>query len=366
MTQTKLNTGTRTHLPQAQVACPVQRPAGQSFTGRGQRTHAAPRTHAAGTLTSMATAGFMPAVAAHTEFSAPRATAMPYFSIIVPCRNSEATLTATLDSLAAQTFQNWEAIFVDGGSTDRSLALLQDRAARDPRIVIVSNPGQGPSAARNHAAFTVARGRIIAFCDADDIWSAEKLSQLHRFYLQNRAADGAYGQVAFFDETPHDIRRQSQVGKGALTVPTLLQDNPVCTLSNLSMRRDAFVAAGGFDEAMVQNADLDFLVRMIDGGAEIRGIADLQVWYRRTRSGLTSDLRAERTSRAQVLATAERLGYRTSDRAEARHLRRLARRALRVGAGPVRAMRLSLAGLVLDPAGFISAPADARPAAAFA
>ena len=87
---------------------------------------------------------------------------MPYFSIIVPCYNSEATLTATLDSLVAQTFQNWEAIIIDNGSTDRSPTLLRDRAARDPRFIVVSNPGQGPSAARNHAAFAVARGRIIA------------------------------------------------------------------------------------------------------------------------------------------------------------------------------------------------------------
>ena len=366
MTQTKLNTGTRTHLPQAQAACPVQRSAGQSFTGRGQRTHAAPRTHAAGTLTSMATAGFMPAVAAHTEFSAPRATAMPYFSIIVPCRNSEATLTATLDSLAAQTFQNWEAIFVDNGSTDRSLRLLQDRAARDPRIVVVSNPGSGPSAARNHAAFTVARGKIIAFCDADDMWSPDKLWDLHRFYLKT-PVDGAYGRVAFFDKTPHDIRRTSQVGTGSLTVQQLLHGNPVCTLSNLSMRRAAFVKAGGFDETLALNADLDFLVRMIDGGARIEGLDALHVWYRRTRTGLSANLVAERQSRAQVLATARRLGYVPSPRAEARHLRRLARRAIRIGAGPIRAARLGLAGLAQSPAGFLSADSSAaRPNPAFA
>ncbi|MGR3803250.1 glycosyltransferase family 2 protein [Marinibacterium profundimaris] len=284
---------------------------------------------------------------------------MPYFSIIVPCYNSEATLTATLDSLVAQTFQNWEAIIIDNGSTDRSPTLLRDRAARDPRFIVVSNPGQGPSAARNHAAFAVARGRIIAFCDADDIWSSEKLSQLHRFYLNN-SAEGAYGQVAFFDACPRDVRRHSTVRRDPLTVSALLRDNPVCTLSNLSLRRDAFVATGGFDEEMIQNADLDFLVRMIDAGARIQGIDALQVWYRRSRTGLTSDLVAECRSRAQVLASAERLGYRACARAEARHLRRLAERALRVGAGPVHAIRLGLAGLARNPAAFVSPPARAR------
>ena len=366
MTQAMFHTGPSTSAPHAQVA-PLARTGGATFNpGLGQRTQAAPLApNPAGSPFPPVAAGrVLPTAATPLSFIAPRATAMPYFSIIVPCYNSEATLTATLDSLAAQTFQNWEAILVDNGSTDCSLRLLQDRAARDPRIVVVSNPGQGPSAARNHAAFAVARGRILAFCDADDIWSPEKLWDLHRFYLKN-SADGAYGRVAFFDQTPRQVRRSSTVGQGALTVPAVLHDNPVCTLSNLSMRRDAFVEAGGFDEAMVQNADLDFLVRLVGGGAEIRGIDSLHVWYRRTRTGLTANLTAERQSRAQVLATAARMGYAPSPRAEARHLRRLARRALRVGAGPLRALRLGLAGLAESPTGFLSADAP-RPVPAYA
>lgn len=289
---------------------------------------------------------------------------MPFFSIILPCLNAEQTLTATLDSLAAQTFQNWEAVFVDSGSTDRTLQMLQDRAACDHRIVIVSNPGQGPSAARNHGANSVARGQIIAFCDADDIWSSDKLWQLHRFFITS-ASDGAYGQVAFFDDKPSDVRRTSSVLFGALTVPALLRDNPVCTLSNLSMRRDAFRATGGFDETMVQNADLDFLVRSVDAGADIQGLDMLQVWYRRSRTGLTANLMAERQSRQQALATARRLGYRPSAYAEAQHLRRLASRALRIGAGPVKAMKLAAAGLAESPQGFLAQPAKA-PNPAFA
>ena len=222
----------------------------------------------------------------------------------------------------------------------------------------MSNPGVGPSAARNHGAASVARGKIVAFCDADDIWSPEKLWQLHRFFISSKA-DGAYGQVAYFDQSPSTVRRTSTVLNGALTVPALLRDNPVCTLSNLAMRRDVFRASGGFDEGMVQHADLDFLVRVVDGGAEIQGIDTLQVWYRRSRTGLTANLIAERQGRVQALATAKRLGYLPCAHAEAQHLRRLASRALRIGAGPVKAMKLAAAGLAESPQGFLSQPAKA-------
>ncbi|MAC76991.1 MAG: hypothetical protein CML66_02905 [Rhodobacteraceae bacterium] len=270
MTQATFTSGTLSPLPPAQVLCTMHMAAEAGRKVMGPRTQGAPRfPKPARYTTQKATGRARQSVAANTLHAIPRVSAAPFFSVIVTCLNAADRLAATLDSLAAQGFANWEAIVVDTGSTDASLALLHDRAARDPRIAVVRAPRQNRSAARNLGALTHARGRILAFCDADGGASFDHLGQLHRFYLETRA-DGTCGPVAGFDEHPRDPRR----------VPTprpFLKSSPASAMSHLSVRRDAFIDAGGFDEGMDQDAELDVVIRMIAAGASIRGLTALQV-----------------------------------------------------------------------------------------
>lgn len=69
---------------------------------------------------------------------------MPLFTIVIPCFNAAPTLAETLAGIRAQTFTDWEAIVVDDGSTDDSLAIASAIASRDTRIRLVPNPGTGP------------------------------------------------------------------------------------------------------------------------------------------------------------------------------------------------------------------------------
>lgn len=92
---------------------------------------------------------------------------MPKISVIIPVYNAEKYLSRCADSLLGQSFDDFEAIFVDDGSTDESLKILQDYAAGDKRIVIISQNNQGVSAARN-AGINKARAPYISFVDADD------------------------------------------------------------------------------------------------------------------------------------------------------------------------------------------------------
>ena len=102
---------------------------------------------------------------------------MPMVSIITPVYNAERWLPKTLASVQAQTFTDWEQILVDDGSTDESAAIAAAAAADDQRFRFLRTPcNGGPSAARNMALDT-ARGRFIAFLDADDLWLPEKLSR---------------------------------------------------------------------------------------------------------------------------------------------------------------------------------------------
>lgn len=92
----------------------------------------------------------------------------PLVSIVMPCHNAVAHLPDSVGSVLAQSVGDWELIAVDDGSADDTLAWLQ--AQPDARIRPLTQTNQGVSAARN-AGLAAARGRYVAFLDADDTWA---------------------------------------------------------------------------------------------------------------------------------------------------------------------------------------------------
>ncbi|WP_322891090.1 MULTISPECIES: glycosyltransferase family 2 protein [unclassified Yoonia] len=276
----------------------------------------------------------------------------PLFSVVIPCFNATRTLPQTLASLQAQTFGDWEALLVDDGSTDATCEMIAKAAAADPRLRLLRNPRKGPSAARNHAV-TQARGQIIAFCDADDLWAPQKLAQMADCFA-DPGVDAVFARIAFFRDEPADAQVFSTVPRDALTIATLLGENPVCTMSNLCIRKDRFVASGGFDETLVHNEDLEWLIRLVGSGMRITGHDTTLVWYRNNIFGLSANFEAMCAGRAAAIATARRFGVTVNRRADAVYLRYLSRRALRLDAGRMLPLRFALRGLVASPTGFFS------------
>lgn len=99
---------------------------------------------------------------------------MPTVSVIVPVYNTSEFLERCCSSLKAQTFEDWEAIFVDDGSRDKSPAMVDDFAKRDSRIKVVHQANGGLSAARN-SGLECACGKYIAFLDSDDFLHPQTL-----------------------------------------------------------------------------------------------------------------------------------------------------------------------------------------------
>lgn len=280
---------------------------------------------------------------------------MPTFSIIIPCYNAADTLADTLQSICAQTLQDWEAICVDDGSTDDTMIIVANAARHDDRIKLARNKGKGPSAARNYGAECVAKGKIISFCDADDLWSANKLAEVASFFEQT-GCDATFGQIAFFEKAPSDARVFSTVPRHALSIDDLLGENPVCTMSNLSIQKASLAKFGRFDETVVYNEDLEWLVRIVGQGASVLGQKSQQVWYRTSPTGLSSNLSAMNVGRKAAIKTAMQFGVIPSRRSNAIYQRYLARRALRMGHGKMLALRLTLAGVAQSPRGFMTPP----------
>ena len=106
-------------------------------------------------------------------------------SIITPSYNSEKYISKTIDSVLSQTYQNWEMIVVDDVSLDNSNEIIEEYCKKDSRIKLIKlEKNSGAAVARNRA-IKEAKGRYIAFLDADDIWKAEKLEKQIYFMQKN-------------------------------------------------------------------------------------------------------------------------------------------------------------------------------------
>ena len=92
---------------------------------------------------------------------------MPAVSIIVPIFNTEQYLSRCLDSIESQTFNDWECILINDGSTDKSENICNEYANKDSRFKVINQKNSGVSAARN-AGLDVAKGEWIGFVDSDD------------------------------------------------------------------------------------------------------------------------------------------------------------------------------------------------------
>lgn len=107
-------------------------------------------------------------------------------SIVMPIFNGERFLRSSLDSLLAQTFQDFEVICVNDGSTDLSESIINEYAERDSRVKTVNQANGGVASARN-AGIENAEGRYLLFCDDDDLFASNMLEAMVGTMERNNA-----------------------------------------------------------------------------------------------------------------------------------------------------------------------------------
>ena len=95
-------------------------------------------------------------------------------SIVIPAYNAEKFIEETIRSVIAQNYTHWELIIVDDGSTDNQNKLIEKLMLEDERIFLFGQKNKGVSAARNYG-YSKAKGDLLAFLDADDVWLADNL-----------------------------------------------------------------------------------------------------------------------------------------------------------------------------------------------
>ncbi len=121
---------------------------------------------------------------------------MPKLSIIIPVYNVEKYLVDCVESVLNQTYEDFELILIDDGSTDKSGLLCDELKKRDSRIVVIHQKNQGVSITRN-VGLDIAKGEYITFLDADDLIDSQMYQILLEIALEEEA-DIAIGDAKIF------------------------------------------------------------------------------------------------------------------------------------------------------------------------
>ncbi|MBY6116328.1 glycosyltransferase family 2 protein [Mameliella alba] len=295
---------------------------------------------------------------------------MPFASIVVPSFNATATLRPTLDSLMVQNYRDLEIIVVDDGSTDETAELAASYAARDKRIRIVQQANRGLAGARN-SGIAAARGEVIGFCDADDLWMPGKLSA-HVAHLAAAPEVGlSYSGSALIDTEGKRTGHAQTPRLRNVTAAHVFKRNPVGNGSAPVFRRAALDALAWrprfektrdwvFDESFRQSEDIECWTRFaLTTDWRVEGVAGLLTCYRINPGGLSANTEAQLASWERMVdklrPVAPAFFARHESAARAYQLRYLARRAVSDADGATaralitNALRLSKAPLREEP-----------------
>lgn len=205
---------------------------------------------------------------------------MPTVSVIIPCFNLGAYLTEAVDSVLAQSVQDFEILVADDGSTDPDTIARLDAFAR-PKTTVIRAPHQGLAATRN-LLVQRARGTFVCALDADDRLHPEFLART----LEAFERDPGLTFVSCWLENFGDDTSTWQPTR--CDFPTLLAECTVCTAA--LVRRDPVLAVGGFDGQMPHPGyeDWDLWITLTEQGYVGTIVPEVLFYYRRRAASMSA------------------------------------------------------------------------------
>jgi glycosyltransferase involved in cell wall biosynthesis len=206
--------------------------------------------------------------------------ATPLVSVVIPAYNAETFLAEAIDSVLAQGHDTLEVIVVDDGSTDGTAGVARGYGAR-VRLLQQSNAGIG--SARN-TGVDAATGDLLAFLDADDVWTDGALDARLTVLETQPALDGAFGLVEnFYDDVSEGrFEVKAEVIASGQAAGTLL------------IRRDAFHKAGMFSDVRLGEF-IEWYARALDAGLRFETLP-LVTLRRRVHGASTTATAPDRTA----------------------------------------------------------------------
>jgi len=186
----------------------------------------------------------------------------PMVSVIIPTYNQANFIDKAIKSVLKQTYQDFEIIVIDDGSTDNTEEII--RCFKDKRVKYIKKykKNRGISVARN-IGIKVARGKYVALLDSDDEWLPEKLDKQIKILQDGSPELGAvYSNLCYIDENGKNTNKLRNPKKEGYIYEDLLGKNHVGAPSTLLIRKECFHQVGLFDDLLNAQQDWDMWIRI--------------------------------------------------------------------------------------------------------
>lgn len=235
---------------------------------------------------------------------------LPLVSIIIPAYNAAKFIGETIDSVIAQTIPNWEMIIVIDGATDNTEAIVKNYFEQDSRIQYLTKSNSGVSDTRNRG-INLARGKYIAFLDADDTWLIDNLEKkLHVLETQPEISwvysnmNAINEQSQLLNDLP-DKGTDKDILKSILLWETEVVPGPC---SNIIVERSKLGETIRYDATLSTAADQDFCLQMASQG--LKGVLiEEPLWnYRILGNSMSSNVKVMENDHIKVYKKARRNG----------------------------------------------------------
>jgi len=239
----------------------------------------------------------------------------PLVSVIIPAYNASRWIRESINSVLYQTYQDFELIVVDDGSTDSTGKIVHQ--FHDERIRYIYQENKGLAGARN-TGIQASKGEYIGFLDADDLWHPEMLEACISYLEFNPQIDVVRTGFHYIDPDGKRMEVEPEWGPWCGDVLDRLIVNNVFIALAAIIRRRCFEGAGLFDESLRANEDWDLWLRITAAGFQYGFIHKALAMYRRHDSNMTLDYERMRTG---ALAVLDKIFSQTELKSKIAHLR---------------------------------------------
>lgn len=190
----------------------------------------------------------------------------PFFSVIIPTYNRARSILDAVESVLAQTFEDFELIIIDDGSTDNTSEILKPVLARDERVKYVYQENAERSAARNHG-IEIATGEYICFLDSDDIYLPNHLSDFKSEIARSDKSDAMYLCNAIHEQNGRQSKVEPYVTESEEPMELILK---ISIPSQLTCIHHSILEKEKFDATLRVGEDQELWSRIIQHHPLIR------------------------------------------------------------------------------------------------
>lgn len=211
-------------------------------------------------------------------------------SIVMPTRRGEKYIGATLDTIGRQTYDQWELIVVEDGSTGPTQGIVEDFARRYPnnRVDYSRNDRSYGAAASRNAAFAKIAGQYIALLDSDDRWLPDHLA-VSVDALRQSGKDIVYSSVVMIEDDTELILGTWGPQRDDLNIfPISMLGRSFVTPSASVMRREVIADVGAWTLGLTYCEDYDFWLRCVHAQKSFHYVGGVHCLYRKNHKGATT------------------------------------------------------------------------------